>query len=299
MSERAPEVLGDLSFNAAAARILRECAGLLEQQDANPFRVQAYRRAADTLEALEADARGILRAQGLPGLVALPAIGPGLASAIDEIARTGRLSRLDRLRGSADPEALIQSVPGIGDALARRIHEDLHIDTLEALEVAACDGTLAGIAGIGSRRIDAIRAGLASILGRARGVGRAGAGPKPGIREPGVDVLLDVDREYRTAAAAKRLPVVAPRRFNPGRKAWLPILHTSRDGWHFTALYSNTARAHELGRTHDWVVIYFHDDDHEEGQRTVVTETHGTERGKRVVRGREADCAALYRHRKN
>jgi hypothetical protein len=68
-------------------------------------------------------------------------------------------------------------------------------------------------------------------------------------------------------------------------------LHTSRDGWHLTALYSNTARAHELARTRDWVVIYFHQDDHVEGQRTVVTETHGAQRGLRVVRGREAECA--------
>ena len=136
---------------------------------------------------------------------------------------------------------------------------------------------------MGPRRIAAIRAGLASMLGYVRGAGRQRR------EEPSVRLLLDVDREYREAAAAKRLPLITPRRFNPGKKAWLPILHTSRPGWHFTALYSNTARAHELGRTRDWVVIYFHDDDHEEGQRTVVTETHGALRGKRVVRGRETE----------
>lgn len=271
------------SFNSSAARILRDCAGLLDQQQANPFRVNAYRRAAETLEALDVDARELLREEGLDGLIALPAIGIGLASAIDEIARTGRLARLDRLRGTADPEALLRSVPGIGTELARRIHADLHVDTLEDLEIAAHDGTLAELPGMGPRRVAAIRAGLASMLGYARGA-RAHR-----FEEPDVDTLLDVDREYREAAAAKRLPVIAPRRFNPERKAWLPILHTSRDGWHFTALYSNTARAHELGRTRDWVVIYFHGDDHDEGQRTVVTETHGARRGKRVVRGREAE----------
>lgn len=284
---------GDLSFNAAAARILRDCGDLLEQQQANPFRVNAYRRAAGTLESLDVDAREILREQGLRGLIAQPAIGAGLASAIDEIARTGRLARLDRLRGAADPQALFRTVPGIGPELARRFHEELHIDTLEALEVAAHDGTLAGLPGMGLRRIAVIQAGLASLLGRARGTGRL----RRRIREPGVDILLDVDREYREAAAAHRLPVIAPRRFNPEGKAWLPILHTSRDGWHFTALFSNTARAHELGRTHDWVVIYFHDDDHREGQRTVVTETHGALHGWRVVRGREAQSAAVYRER--
>jgi len=67
-----------------------------------------------------------------------------------------------------------------------------------------------------------------------------------------------------------------------------------RDPWHFTALFSNTARAHELNRTRDWVVIYFYDDDHDEGQHTVVTETSGRLKGRRVVRGREAECRDFY-----
>jgi putative hydrolase len=284
----------DLSFNVAAARILRDCGELLRQQNANPFRVNAFIRAAQTLESLDVDAREILRRRGLEGLVELPAIGTGLAAAIDEIARTGRLSRLDRLRGSADPEALFRTVPGVGPELARRIHADLHIDTLEALEVAAHDGTLATVPGIGARRIAAIQAALASKLGRAPLVVRQ----RKRIREPEVELLLDVDREYRQGAAEGHLPVIAPRRFNPERKAWLPILHTSRDDWHFTVLFSNTARAHELKRTHDWVVVYFHDDEHREGQRTVVTETHGPLHEKRVVRGREAQCATYYSSRR-
>ena len=90
------------------------------------------------------------------------------------------------------------------------------------------------------------------------------------------------------------LPRIAPRRFNPDNRAWLSILHTARGGWHFTALYSNTARAHDLRRVFDWVVIYFYDDDHREGQHTVVTEIRGPLAGKRVVRGREAECRQYY-----
>jgi putative hydrolase len=71
-------------------------------------------------------------------------------------------------------------------------------------------------------------------------------------------------------------------------------MHENVGGWHFTALFSNTARAHELKRTRDWVVIYFYNDHHEEGQHTVVTETSGPLAGKRVVRGRETECRAYY-----
>ena len=78
----------------------------------------------------------------------------------------------------------------------------------------------------------------------------------------------------------------------PEGQAWLPVLHTRRGRWHFTALYSNTARAHQLERTRDWVVVYFHDDDHREGQYTIITEMQGPFVGQRVVRGREAECWA-------
>lgn len=112
--------------------------------------------------------------------------------------------------------------------------------------------------------------------------------------QPPVEELLAVDRQYREKAARGDLATIAPRRFNPAGEAWLPVLHVTRDGWHYTALYSNTALAHELDRTRDWVVLFFYDDDHVEGQHTIVTETHGPLTGRRVVRGREAECIAHY-----
>jgi hypothetical protein len=110
--------------------------------------------------------------------------------------------------------------------------------------------------------------------------------------EPSVAVLLDVDAEYRRKAAARLLPRIAPRRFNRAREAWLPVLHTERGGWHVTALYSNTALAHRLRRTRDWVVLYFRREHGPGGRRTVVTETRGPLEGRRVVRGRESDLVA-------
>ena len=70
-------------------------------------------------------------------------------------------------------------------------------------------------------------------------------------------------------------------------------MHVQRGAREYTALFSNTARAHALGTTRDWVVLYV-DEDHHERQATVVTETRGPLAGKRVVRGREAECEAFY-----
>ncbi len=106
--------------------------------------------------------------------------------------------------------------------------------------------------------------------------------------------MLDVDREYLTKVAQGTLRKIAPKRFNPAGEAWLPVLHTRRGDWQFTVLFSNTRRAHELGKAQDWVVIYYHTDSEPEAQCTVVTETHGTMEGRRVVRGREGDCIAHY-----
>jgi len=273
--------------NARYADRLREAADLLEAQGANPFRVSAYRNAADTLRDLPEDLTTLLEREGSAGLEELPNIGRGITAALVEMVHTGRWTQLERLRGNSDPVQLFTVVPGLGHRLAERIHEELHIDTLEALEAAAHDGRLESVPGVGPRRAAAIRSSLQTMLSRGR-PRRSRADGR--VVEPSVATLLDVDREYREKSAAGSLPMIAPKRFNPAGAAWLPVLHTSRDGWHFTALYSNTAQAHQLGRTHDWVVIYFYDDEHAEGQHTVVTETHGPLIGRRVVRGREAEC---------
>ena len=211
--------------NRHIAENLREAAALIESQGASPFRVAAYRHAADAVAHWRTPLRALFDAQGRAGLQTIPGVGPGISSAIAEMLITGSWNTLEALRGSAHPEPAPHAAP--------------HVDAPAVL--------------------------------------------------PGVALLLEIDREYRDKAAAGRLHLIAPRRFNPEGKAWLPVLHAQRGEWHFTALFSNTARAHELGHTRDWVVIYFYDGEHREGQCTVVTETHGEQAGRRVVRGRERE----------
>jgi putative hydrolase len=273
--------------NQAIAEKLLEIADLLEQQNANPFRVNAYRRAARTVTAHPEPLAELAAREGTEGLDQLPTIGRSIALAIQEMLRTGRWLQLERLRGTLDPEQVFQSIPGVGPELARRIHEALEIESLAELEQAAHDGRLEQIAGIGPRRARMIAAALAQMLQRRS------VRPRSPADEPDVEILLDVDREYRERAAGGKLRKIAPRRFNPTGASWLPILHTQRGNWHFTALFSNTARAHDLGKTDDWVVLYFHTDHGPEAQRTVVTETSGSLTGRRVVRGREAECASV------
>jgi putative hydrolase len=272
--------------NTEIAAQLDEVANLLEEQRANQYRVQAWRAGAAVVRHLAQSVGELLREAGLEGLDRLPSIGPALARAIRELAETGRLSTLERLRGELDPVAVIASVPGIGHTLAERIHDLLGIESLEQLEAAAHDGRLAGISGFGTKRLEGVRDALATRL-RPRRL------PRQEQQGPSVDELLDVDREYRERASREELPTIAPRRFNPTNERWLPILHTSRGDRHYTALFSNSATAHRLARTHDWVVIYFDGRDGEH-QCTVIAAPKGPLAGHRIVRGRESECIAHY-----
>jgi hypothetical protein len=115
-----------------------------------------------------------------------------LARAIYVIVTTGALPMLDWIRGESDPIKLIATVPGIGRNLAEKIHEDLGIDSLEELEVAAYDGRLRNVLAIGDKRLAGIRDSLATRLGRIRRIRTTGNLVRPSISE-----LLAVDREYR------------------------------------------------------------------------------------------------------
>jgi hypothetical protein len=272
-------------INADIASRLEEVAHLLHEQDANPFRVEAYRRAAQTVRTLPEPVSQLFHRDGLDGLERLAGIGPVIARAIRGMVLTGSYPMLARLRGERDPARVLETVPGIGRQLAARLHDELGIDSLEELEVAAHDGSLAKVEGFGEKKIRGIIDALATRLGRARRRPPPDAGGIPPVSE-----LLDVDREYREKAAAGKLRRIAPRRMNPEHRAWLPILHTERGSRHYTALFSNTATAHRLGRTQDWVVLYYDGRDGEQ-QCTVVTAERGPLKGRRVVRGREADGA--------
>lgn len=277
------------SPNIDIAGRLDEVANIFGEQGANRFRVQAYRRAANVLRRLPRSVADIFKCEGIEGLEKVPGVGASIARSIRDVLLHGRLAMLDRLRGESEAIAVLASVPGIGKKFARRFHDDLGIETLEDLEVAAHDGRIEKYPGIGAKRLAGIRDSLAQRLGRIR---RRATSTRP-LRVPSVSELLDVDFEYREKAKAGTLAQIAPRRFNPEGESWLPILHTVRSGRHYTALFSNTARAHEQGKTDDWVLLFCDNGDMEH-RFTVITSEFGRLQGQRIVAGREAECERYY-----
>jgi len=272
--------------NATIAKKLNDYATYLEGEDTNVYRIRAYRRAAATVLAQERPLSEVVNEKGRAGLEELPGVGANLAYTIEGLVRTGEFRTLRPDAGHIDPERLLTSLPGVGRRLAHTLHEQFGITTLEEVERAAHDGRLTQ-AGVGPKRLRGLIDALAGRLRRSRL-------PEPIQGEPSVATLLAIDKEYRRHADGDMLPRVTPRRFNEEHEPWLPLFVADRDGWRFRALFSNTALAHRLAKTNDWVVIAFHDG-FNSGQRTVVTETRGEQRGLRMVRGRERECRLHYR----
>ncbi len=298
--------------NVQIAGLLEQIAELLADRGDNLYRVRAYENAARTVRKAKRSLAQQVRDEGGPSLKALPGVGEGLARLISNYVMTGSCPRLERLLATVSIETQMQLIPGIGPVLSARIADVLHVPTLEALEVAARTGRLQTVHGFGPQRVKMVRDALPALLDRSAAQHRqphaqhnlqqetSVAQPMRSTDEhPSIKLLLALDADYRRQAEAGELRQIAPRRFNPTWQAWLPVMRVDREGWSFVVLYSNTAQAHRLDKTHDWVVIYVRpagENEADEGstsvatrQYTVVTKMDGTLAGQRVVRGRERE----------
>lgn len=141
--------------NAQIASAFGEIADLLEIEGANPFRVRAYRHAAQTLGTLGQSVQAMLAEGGDPD--ALPGIGPDLAAKIREIVDTGQCALLRRLRGEL-PAAVTEmlKVPGLGPKRVRALHRALDVRTMAQLRSAAREGRVRTIPGFGPKTEQAI-----------------------------------------------------------------------------------------------------------------------------------------------
>lgn len=282
-------------LNEGIYRTLNQIADLLEWQDASPFKINAYRNAATEIARMPEDLKKTALKRDLKKLEALPGIGESIGRLIIDYYQNGHSRYLNRLIGDVSFEHIIEQIPGIGPALTDRIIHQLNIDTLEELELAVYDGRLASVPGFGKARMHLIKMALEGFLNK-RKAGKAWQTnfefPLK-VEAPAINLLLEIDNQYRKLAAENKLKKIAPKRFNPENETWLPIFHTEQRGWHFTVLFSNTARAHQLNKQYDWVIIYYQKEG-VEGQVTVVTETRGNLKGNRVVRGWEEESEKFY-----
>src|SRR5436190_1089484 len=109
--------------NKSIAQKLNDYAVYLDAEEGNVFRARAYRKAAETVQALERPLVELVAEKGRAGLEELPGIGSSLAYTLEGLVQTGEFRTLRPEGGHIDPERLLTSLPGVGPQLARVLHE--------------------------------------------------------------------------------------------------------------------------------------------------------------------------------
>jgi DNA polymerase (family 10) len=155
------------AHNAEIAELFDRLADLLEIEDANPFRVRAYRTAARTVAGLAQNAADLLRAGN--DLSELPGIGEAIAEKIRTIVETGRLPQLEEVQART-PAALseLMKVEGLGPKRVKTLYRELKIRTPEDLERAARSGRVRALAGFGAKTEAMILQRLERFHGEAK-----------------------------------------------------------------------------------------------------------------------------------
>jgi len=146
-------------YNRQVATIFRSIAEHLAAQRANPYRIRAYRKAADTIEALEEDIADVASRQALEDI---DGIGRDLADKIEEFLRTGTIQAYEGLRTPL-PEAVKAwgQLPGLSESLVAYLYTRLCITTLTDLEQLVRSHllrTIPGFSGSEERLLEAINA---------------------------------------------------------------------------------------------------------------------------------------------
>ena len=145
--------------NPAIAALFNEIADFLEIKGDNPFRVRAYRRAAETAEGLAEDLAAVA-ARG--GLLEIPGIGKDLAAKIQEYLDHGTVEYLEGLRREIPPGVVeLMRIHGVGPKTAKLLYERAGVDSVEKLEALAQAHKLVGIPGIQAKTEENILKGIA------------------------------------------------------------------------------------------------------------------------------------------
>ena len=232
--------------NSDIAALFREMADLLAIEDANRFRIRAYREAANTIERLPRPVREMLTAG--EDLTELAGIGDDLAEKIKEIVKTGTFTELKALeKGVAPSLAELMHIPGLGPKRVSVLHEKLGIVTKDDLKVAAEAGRIHSLEGFGKKLEQQILEGLAGSDGNKRILLHAA--------EEFAESIL---RHLRALTATERATIAGSYRRRKETVGDIDILATSLDPdrviGHFTS-YDDVKKIISEGTTRSSVLL--------------------------------------------
>ena len=147
--------------NQQIARLFSEIADMLAIQGELPRRINAYRRAAESISTLSRSAADVSR-EGT--LTDIPGIGKVLAAKIEEYLTTGTLEFYERIKGEVPPGVVdMLRIPDVGPKTASRVWKELGVTTIDELEAAAREGRVQQLSRMGARTEAKILEGIETM----------------------------------------------------------------------------------------------------------------------------------------
>lgn len=235
--------------NADVVRIFETLADLLELQQANPFRVRAYRNAARTVDGLTESLAGIVADESRE-LADLPGIGKDLGEKIVTILETGSLPQLEELREQIPPGVVeMLDIPGLGPKKVATLHKELNVNTLNDLKAAAENGLVAGLKGFGKKTEQ-------SILENIDSVAEAGRRFQIDKAKAAADIIVASLKELDGVSEVETAGSVRRRKESAGDLDVLAIADDSAAVMDHLANHSSVAKVLSRGETKQRVKLH-------------------------------------------
>ncbi|MDD5166694.1 MAG: DNA polymerase/3'-5' exonuclease PolX [Candidatus Omnitrophica bacterium] len=153
--------------NSEISALFLDIAKILEIKGENRFRIRAYERAAQNIEALSENIEDFISENRLKEI---PGVGNDLSERIKEFVKTGKVRLYEELKKSI-PQGLLGllKIPSVGPKTAKLLYDELKIKNISDLEKAIKKHRLDGIFGIKEKTIENILKGIDILKeGRAR-----------------------------------------------------------------------------------------------------------------------------------
>jgi DNA polymerase (family X) len=150
--------------NEAIARRFYQLATLMEVRGDDPFRLRSYRNAGEAIETWPTPMAEIASKDGVAGLQTVPGVGKAIANKIVELLDRGTFDAWERLIAETPATVLdLLELPGIGPKTASTLHQKFKVSSLPDLKRFVAGGGLDLVDGIGPKTAEKIKESLAAL----------------------------------------------------------------------------------------------------------------------------------------
>lgn len=147
--------------NESIARRFYRLAALMEIRGDDPFRLRSYRNAAEAIETWPTPLKQIAKDEGIAGLQSIPGVGKAIAGKIVEMFERGTFDAWERITAET-PETVLDllELPGVGPKTAAMLHQKFKVSSLKELKKFVAGGGLDVVDGVGPKTKDRIKESL-------------------------------------------------------------------------------------------------------------------------------------------